>query len=145
MPYSKWSNSVWHTFWASLGQSQNFKYPTQQLKNSQVFEIYDYPNFVITYNHIKNNKIDDVLNEIKECYSQPHMTSEFHWNEITGEAEFVEQEHPAKNPTDKEILELKGYIEDFINDVDNYFKWYTFFKYEWWYPIKRKITRIFMI
>ena len=40
MSYSRWSTSVWYTFWA-VTTGLKYKWPTNELKRSQIFEICD--------------------------------------------------------------------------------------------------------
>ena len=113
MSYSRWSNSKWYTYWEACNTTQ-FKLPTQKLKNCQTFTIVDLPDVKITYGELLEKGIYKVLQEIRDIYLGEYIT-------------------------DEEMFELKEYILQFMVDVDKHFKWYTFFKYEWYYPIRNKI------
>ena len=113
MAYSRWSNSRWYTYWEQCDTTQ-FKFPTQKLKNCQIFKIADLPETKITYGELYEKGIYNVLQEVKDAYSGEDITNE-------------------------QMFELKQYILQFMIDIEKHFKWYTFFRYEWYYPIRNKI------
>ena len=113
MSYSRWSNSVWYTFWTSISEDTQFKLPTKRLKNNQVFEICDLQNYYISYRELDELGVDVVVDQVKKFYS--------------------------KSNSEEEFEELKGYLLAFMDDVDDHFKWKNFFKYEWYYPFRNKI------
>ena len=116
MSYSRWSTSVWYTFWSAMGDYQTkYKWPTKKLKNGQVFEICDIPSYFITYGELKSRPRIDVLNEVQEYYT-----------------------NSKKKPTWNQIIELQNYFDSFIEDVDEHFKFHNFMKYEWYYPLRNK-------
>jgi hypothetical protein len=43
---------------------------------------------------------------------------------------------PIRTFSDEELGELKGYMLEFKEDMDNYFKWKNFFYMYWFIPIK---------
>lgn len=117
MSYSRWSNSKWYTFWSGCGETQ-FKLPTQKLKNCQTFQIFDMPGTKITYGELMDKGIYMILQDVRDVYLGEYITEE-------------------------EIFELKMYLLEFMVDVDNHFRWFTFFRYEWYYPIRNKIVWTF--
>lgn len=127
MAYSRWSSSVWYTFWTWSGDTE-FKFPTQKLKNTQTFEICDMVSYYVTYEELDELGVDIVIDQIREFYSKPYKL-EF----------FKTQDTFKKDVTEEELEELKGYLLKFMDDVDKHFKWKEFFKYEWYYPIRNKI------
>lgn len=129
MAYSRWGNSIWYTFW--LTSDMKYKLPTQKLKNEQLFEICDFPSYYVSYGSIKVKGIDVILSEIKEFYSEEHKGLIFD-KFVDGKLTYKETVFEGKNNTDEEIEELKKYLQDFINDVDEYFKWKNFFYCEWY-------------
>lgn len=131
MLYSKWDDSVWYTYWVNIRDDKSYKLPTIKLKESQIFEICDVPSYTITYREIKRRGIENVINEINDIYAKPYDNSRLIWNPDTCRTEYDECIYPAKNPTDVELNELKEYIKEFINDVDETFKWVNFFKLYW--------------
>lgn len=137
MSYSRWSNSTWYTFWTSWGPDSTFKLPTKKLKDSQCFEICDFPSYIVTYGELKAN-FKGKVKEIERFYSQPHTTPNWRspWNPDMEPQEIV---WTAKNPTFEEMCELRRYLLEFISDVDEHFKWNKFFLFEWYYPIRNKI------
>ena len=128
MSYSRWSNSVWYTFWTSFSEDTKFKLPTKRLKNNQYFEICDLQSYHVSYGEIDEIGIDNVIKEIKYYYSKSYNIS------IMGEETVFK-----KDVTEEEWNELKGYLLAFVDDIDEHFQWNTFFKYEWYYPVRNKI------
>lgn len=131
MSYSRWSNSRWYTFWSAMGaEPTEYKWPTQKLKDNQVFEICDMPSYHITYGDLKRRSRSAVLHEIEE-----HFTQDFEWTDMEGTT------HISKSvpPTWEELMELQEYFSRFIKDVDDHFKLWNFMKYEWYYPFRNKI------
>jgi len=116
MSYSRWSNSVWYTFWSAHSESKDFQFPTKKLKYSQTFMICDFPSYSITYGELMAKDMYIILQDVKEYYKD-------------------------KNPTNGELDELGAYITEFIDDVDNHFKWKNFFMYEWYYPLRNKLIK----
>lgn len=138
MAYSRFGNSVWYTFWSAIGEDSKFKLPTQRLKDSQVFEICDFPSFHVTYGELKKD-FKGKVKEIERFYSQSHTTPNWRspWNPDNESEEIV---WPAKNPTFEQMVELRKYLLQFIYDVDAHFKWKEFFLHEWYYPIRNEIV-----
>jgi len=119
MSYSRWSYSTWYTFWASLGEGCEFKFPTKKLKHKQTFEICDFPSYYITYGELMENGLLETLDDVKRVYTHGGVN--------------------AKNPTEDELDELGVYLLEFVKDVDEHFEWGNFFRYEWYYPLRNKI------
>jgi hypothetical protein len=138
MAYSRWSNSIWYSFWVST--NLKYKLPTQKLKDEQLFEICDFPSYYVSYGSIKSEGIDEVLKKIKEFYSKDHNGSIFD-KYVDGKLTYKETTFDAKNNTDEEIEELKDYLTQFINDVDKHFKWNNFFYYEWYLPFRHSLNK----
>ena len=116
MSYSRWSNSRWYTFWSAMGaEPTQYKWPTQRLKDNQVFEICDIPSYFITYSELKSRSRREILLEIEESFAED-----------------------KRKPTWDELLELQDYFDQFIKDVDDHFKFWTFMRYEWYYPFRNK-------
>ena len=117
MSYSRWSTSRWYTFWSAMGAAQTeYKWPTQKLKDGQVFEICDMPSYYITYGELKRRSRSAILHEIEQSF-----------------------ENDSRRPTWDELVELQEYFTRFIKDVDDHFRFWTFMKYEWYYPFRNKI------
>ncbi len=113
MSYSRWGQSRWYTFWSATGAPDTtYKFPTEKLKRSQVFEICDIPSYHITYGDLVNRSRSNVLYEVEKLY--PDVT----WEELD---------------------ELQLYFSRFIRDVDEHFQPWNFFLYEWLYPIRTKL------
>lgn len=131
MSYSRWSNSRWYTFWSAMGaESTEYRWPTQKLKDNQVFEICDMPSYFITYGDLIHKSRSKVLKEVKDHFSQ-----DSEWTDMEGTT------HVSKSvpPTWEELMELQEYFSRFIKDVDDHFKLWNFMKYEWYYPFRNKI------
>jgi hypothetical protein len=117
MSYSRWSNSRWYTFWSANGaEPTEYKWPTQKLKDGQVFEICDIPSYFITYGQLRDTSRSKVLHEIEELFAKDGI-----------------------RPTWDELNELQLYFARFIKDVDDHFRFWTFMKYEWYVPFRNKI------
>jgi hypothetical protein len=117
MSYSRWSNSRWYTFYTStFSEETELKFPTKNLKNNQYFEICDDPSLYFSYGDIKHLGMENILLEVK--------------------LRFIES-------SDDELSELEGYIERFINDIDEQFKLKNFFYDNWYLVIKRELRKIF--
>ena len=122
MAYSRWGNSYWYTFWSSLsGTETQFKWPTKQLKRKQVFEICDMKPFFISYGDLEDDGLGKIINRVKKFYKRTR---------------------PNNKPTEEQLRELMDYIEEWRKDVDRHFKFSTFMLYEWYYPIRNKIKRL---
>jgi hypothetical protein len=140
MAYSRWSNSIWYTYWSAISIDSTYKWPTKKLKNSQVFEICDFPSYRFTYGELQDIGAYKMLRKIQKFYSQEHDGEIF--KEIKdGNLMYEKTTFKAKSPNESEILELLGYIREWENDIEEHFKLWTFIKYEWWYPIRNKIIR----
>lgn len=127
MSYSRWSNSVWYTFWTWNGEGDEFTFPTQSRKNTQTFEICDLVTYYVTYGELDELGVDIVIDQIREFYSK-----QYKWS--LGDYK--------KDVTEEELEELKGYLLQFMNDIDDHFRWKNYFKYEWYYPLRNKIKRL---
>ena len=133
MSYSRWSNSVWYTFWSSSSPKGLFS------KEDQIFEICDSHSYFITYREIVQD-VDKVLQQVKEFYGVDRPGQIFDGiDEETGLFKYTDWVYPAKNPTDDELAELREYLLEFVADMDNYFKPLNWLKYEVYYPIRNKI------
>ena len=137
MAYSRFSTSTWYTFW--FASEMEFKLPTKKLKNDQVFEICDFPSYHITYGELKSKDWRVILKDIKRFYKRPHQGKILSNHDENGKLVYETTTYPAKNPTAKELNELVDYFKAFVKDVDDHFKFWTFVRYEWYYPIKNKI------
>lgn len=112
MSYSRWSNSIWYTFWTTA--SPNNK------RIDQLFEICDFPQLLFTYSQLTED-LDKCISEVKEFYSKEHpgkILSDFKRDE-EGKLETVYKDtiYKAKNPTDEQLEELRKYFKRFIRDV----------------------------
>ena len=136
MSYSRWSTSVWYTFWAATTDLR-YKWPTNKLKRSQVFQICDMPSFHLTYGELQDKGMYSVLEEIKAFYNKDHSGDMF-VGFVDGVATYEPMNYVAKEPNAKEMLELIEYIRRWEEDVDNDFKLRNFIKYEWYYPLRNK-------
>ena len=89
MSYSRWSNSIWYTFWSCNG-------PDTDLKDDQTFEICDFgASSLFTYKQLKEN-IEQCLDEAIETATKNN------------------EKEISKNDRD----ELKVYMNRFIEDIE---------------------------
>jgi hypothetical protein len=116
MAYSRWSYSVWYTFWTSMASPEiTFKLPTKKLKDAQSFEICDYPSYTISYGELKSKGLRRIIKEVESFYKDKKIT------------------------TFSDYTELRWYLIQFMDDIDEHFKWHNFFLHEWYYPIRNSI------
>jgi hypothetical protein len=136
MSYSRFSNSTWYTFWSSVSPKGFNK------KQEQVFEICDFPSYSVTYKQIKDN-IDKVILDVNEFYSKEHSGQMF--DGIDENRKFIYKPHVwgPRNPSEDELDELKEYMLQFVEDVDYHFKPLVYLKYEYYYPIRNKLYKLF--
>lgn len=135
MSYSRWSNSTWYTFW-SAGSPEGFN-----KKQEQIFEICDFPSYSVTYKQIKDD-IDKVIHDVNEFYSKEHEGEIFDGIK-DGKVTYEPTVWPPKNPSDEELQELKEYMLQFVKDIDYHFKPLVYLKYEYYYPIRNKLYKLF--
>ena len=117
MTYSRWTNSIWYTFWSGDSCRLQFKLPTKKLKRCQQFEVNYTLSHKISYGEMVDKGINKILKDIENDYpneSYPKVT---------------------KNS----LNELGGYMRIFLQDVDSHFTWINFFSLEWIYPLKYHI------
>ena len=140
MSYSRWSTSVWYTFWTSFSEEMNFKLPTKRLKNNQVFEICDFNPYYVRYEELTRLGKDKIVQLVKEHYLKDYESTMFDGFDEDKKPIYTKHVIEGKEYTEDQLNELKGYLNKFIEDVENHFKWKNFFRYEWYYPIRNKIV-----
>jgi hypothetical protein len=134
MSYSRWGNSTWYTFWTGSSPDGFFR------KKEQAFEICDVPSYTVTYQEIVED-VDGVIARVKEFYSKPHEGSIFSGrNEETGKLEFEPCTWEAKDPSDEELEELKGYMLEFVENIDHRYRPWEYFKYEVYYHYRNRLN-----
>jgi hypothetical protein len=135
MSYSRFGTSIWYTFWTSKSPDGFFS------KGEQLFEICDSHSYYVSYKEVVED-IDRVLSDVKLFYSEDRPGKIFdHVDSETNALTYIDWVYPAKNPTDEEMEELKGYMLTFVQDVDEHYKPINYFKYTYYYPIRNKIVR----
>jgi hypothetical protein len=95
MSYSRWSNSIWYTFWS---------YSRSPKKEDQLFEICPIKSF--TYKELKENGFDKSIESLKK-----HMLKHKNKNKL-----FFSD---LKFFNEKDFEELKIYMKEFIEDIEN--------------------------
>ena len=116
-----------------------YKWPTKKLKDNQVFEICDMPSYHITYGELTTRSRSAILHEIEEHFAQDFEYRGFDYDEESGKLVRGETKiQKGKRPTWEELNELQEYFSQFIKDVDDHFRFWTFIKYEWYYPFRNK-------
>ena len=126
MSYSRWGQSRWYTYWAE-DTPIHFKLPTRRLKRRQVFVISDFPSYFLSYGDLEDKGMGLVWDEIRQFYWREHPYTKL---------------PPAKKPSETEMQELMVYIQQWRQDVDEHFKLSFFLKYEWYFPLRNKILRL---
>jgi len=110
-------------------------------KKQQVFEICDIPeSLTFSYQDITED-IDLVLAMVKQHYSQPQQATMLSWgeNEANNPIYHV-QEISAQPVSDQELEELRGYMLEFVRDVDHHFNPLVYFKYEVYYRLRNRLV-----
>jgi hypothetical protein len=139
MSYSRWSTSVWYTYWTCFSEDCKFKLPTARLKNNQVFEICDFrKNIFFTYKEIAED-VDACIEQVVEYYSKPFEGKMLKSIDPDGEAAYEDVVHEPVIYSQAELEELRGYMLDFKQDIDEHFRLKQFFLLEWYYPIRNSI------
>jgi len=123
MAYSRFGSSRWYTYWYEDYRS-GIKFPTRKEKRREMFMIHDYPTYIVSYGDLQDKGIGRIWDDIRL----------FYWTDT--------EEHKAKKPSETEMQELMQYIKQWRQDVDNHFKLSVFLKYEWYFPLRNKITRL---
>ena len=77
--------------------------------------------FFISYGDLEDDGLGKIINRVKKFYKRTR---------------------PNNKPTEEQLRELMDYIEEWRKDVDKHFKFSTFMLYEWYYPIRNKIKRL---
>jgi len=138
MAYSRFGDSTWYTFWAADSADCRYKWPTKQLKNNQVFQICDFPSFSFTYGKLQKAGMGGIISKVAKFYSKEHTGQIFkEWK--GSETIYQDTIYTAKKPTGEELNELMVYIRKWEADVDSHFRFWTFIRHEWYYPIRNKI------
>ena len=98
MSYSRWSNSVFYTFWCST---------VSKKKEDQLFDICGTKSF--TYGEL-NDSIENCISQLKQiCDENSKLDPE------------DKPMFSSVGYTDEEYDELRGYMQEFISDVnENY-------------------------
>jgi hypothetical protein len=86
--------------------------------------IHDYPTYIISYGDLQNKGMGKIWDDIRL----------FYWTDT--------EEFKAKKPSETEMRELMTYIMNWEKDVNEHFKLFNFVKYEWYYPLRNKILRL---
>lgn len=123
MAYSRFGNSRWYTYWYDEYRP-GIKFPTRREKRRQMFMIHDFPTYIISYGELQDKGIGKIWDDIRL----------FYWTDT--------KEFKAKKPSESEMRELMTYIKDWERDVNEHFKLLNFIKYEWYYPLRIKILRL---
>jgi len=138
MSYSRFGDSTWYTIWSADSSICKFKWPSKKLKNEQTFQICDFPSFTFTYGKLQKVGMGGIISKVAKFYSKGHTYKIFkEWK--GSEMIYEDTELEAKNPTGVELNELITYIREWEADVETHFRFWTFMRYEWWYPIRNNI------
>jgi hypothetical protein len=85
--------------------------------------IHDFPTYIISYGELQDKGMGRIWDDIRL----------FYWTDT--------EELKAKKPSETEMRELMTYIMDWERDVNEHFKLLNFIKYEWYYPLRIKLSR----
>lgn len=141
MSYSRWGNSTWYTFWSANSPALNFKWPTKQLKDGQIFQICDFNSFSFTYKNLQDWGMARLVLKIRKFYSKDRPGEIFNGWTDDKKPVYKETVWPAKNPTADELIELIDYIRTWERDVEDEFRFWIFIKNYWYYPMVNRIKK----
>lgn len=99
MSYSRWSNSCWYTYWCTS---------SDETMNGQHFDVAGIKTF--TYGEMKEHGIDGCIELLKETIKEQNKLE----NRNKRKNMFMAEKH-----TEKEYDELKGYMREFMDDVES--------------------------
>ncbi len=123
MAYSRWIESRFYTFWCILEKD------TENIADNQCFELCDIPkSHKFTYKELKED-LEGCLDIICDFYSKEQTGTildltdplSFDFSRIN-EWKYVERTFQPYPVTEEERSELKGYMLEFIEDVEREFK-----------------------
>lgn len=97
MAYSRWSNSDWYTFWVWMGGDDGTK------PDDEWFDVCNVRSF--SYRMLKDD-IDDCIERVKDAVNQSDYAPEYKERLLTQES----------------LDELRGYMHQFIADVEEEYK-----------------------
>ena len=83
-------------------------------------------------------KRKNILEEVKEFYSKSYEVNLLTSFDENKNPIYTLQNTTVNIPTKEELTELKTYLINFKEDIDNHFKFWNFMKFEWYYPIRNK-------
>jgi hypothetical protein len=114
MSYSRWGSSRWYTYWTSAPEHDN-------KKQWQKFVICDFAKtFEFTYKELSLN-IEKILDEVCDYHSKAHTVKMLKdWSLKSKDYEEVEIKPDPVSQAERD--ELKGYMLQFLKDMDNEFK-----------------------
>jgi len=146
MAYSRWSNSIWYTFWTSnCSEECDYKLPTKKLKNNQYFEICDFGRILyFSYKEINEN-VDSCIEKVVDKYSQEIEGQIWSGFNDDGSSTYKDVIYEPKTFSQEELDELKGYMLEFKKDVDDSFNLKEFFYMNWYVPLRNKYKLSFKL
>lgn len=114
MNYSRWTTSIWQTFWSA--ESDDL------YKDNQIFEICDLENIRFSYAELKDS-IDDCLEKVRLFYllEKEHIVKTNYYVDRFGGLCYFEKKIRRKptKVTESDLMELRRYMIEFISDVEN--------------------------
>lgn len=114
MNYSRFTTSVWQTFWSA--DSDNI------YRDNQIFEICDIDNIVFSYAEMKDS-MEDCIQKVKLYYSleKEHVVKTNYYVDRFGELCYFEKRirRKATKISESHLNELRGYMFEFLRDVEN--------------------------
>ena len=109
MSYSRWGSSCWYTFWSSSSDED---------RDNQVFEVCDMVcPMRFTYRELSCG-LDECIDQVRKEFGQKRKSRIL--VNVTEDGEYVYDDVDV-NPIDyseKEFEELKGYMKEFMEDVE---------------------------
>lgn len=131
--YSRWIGGSWFTLWSTLSPSTTFKFKTEKLKNSQVFEICDIPSFKISYKDITDKGLDKVILDVNVHFNRIYTGNKL--NEIYDKKLFpINKKYGPQKFKKEEYDKLKEHMMEFVIDVNLEFQPKKFYYTNWMKP-----------
>lgn len=111
MSYSRWSNSVWYTYWSAFSGKS---------KEDQVMEIMVdcYRTFIFSYDQLNKDFSGCISSIVKECGISKVVNSITDFDTENSKPIYSDVNVEPIKFTQGEIFELEGYIKTFLKDVD---------------------------
>ena len=116
MSYSRWSNSIWYTYWVATNT---------KIMDEEVFEICSVRS--LTYREIKNDidaAVKSVADKMRKSFIESNNADlEYLVDDSKSVKDLREYTFTALySPSEADIVELKGYMQEFLIDIEDEYR-----------------------